>query len=119
MVTDGNRRALAGVLFLASVDASYNAYSALNSSPQTTELFAAEREQTLMKYVWIGNGAALFLGGFSSMIARSWWPLGGTVFVMAQMHWLYKHAAACGKKKAGKADTSSTSSSEVVGSWRA
>lgn len=96
----GSSRALAGVLFLAAVDAAYNAYGAINSSPQTTELFAAERERTLMKYVWTAGGISMLLGFLGSWVARSLWPILGASLVVVMMHGLYRHAARCGRDAA-------------------
>lgn len=93
----GNRRALAGIAFLAAADAAYNAYGATNSSPQTTELFAGEREQTLMKWVRLGGAQALGLTLIATWISRSLWPLIGGALVTAIMHTMYRHAAAAGR----------------------
>lgn len=81
-------------------DLAYNLYSATNSSPQTTELFAGEREVTLWKYVVIGHVQALALGVFGSILDRSPWPLFGTVTIGGVMHCMYKHAVKAGKKQA-------------------
>lgn len=81
------------VLYMVTVDASLNVFSAQNSSPQTTELFAKDRKATLMKYVWIGDATTLALGIFASVIAGSYWPLLGAVTVAVFMHFLYVHAA--------------------------
>jgi len=43
------------VLFGVAADLVYNVFSATNSSPQTTELFAADRAATLWKYVKLGG----------------------------------------------------------------
>lgn len=93
----GTNRELAGILFLAAVGEAYQAYGTLNSSPQTTELFAGSREKTLMKYVMVGHGSALFFGSIASWVARSLWPIAGTAIVIVQMEWIYKHAARAGK----------------------
>ena len=94
---NANRHALAGILFLAACNEALQAYGTFNSSPQTTELFAAAREGTLMKWVRIGSLNALAFGSFGAWIARSVWPLVGTLVVIAEMEFLYRHAAKCGK----------------------
>lgn len=94
----GNRRALAGILFLAAAGEAYQAYGSINSSPQTTELFAGEREKTLMKYVRIGDWTAIVLAALASLLSRSVWPIIGAALVVVQMHWLYVYAARCGKR---------------------
>ena len=53
----------AAALFGIYADLAFNIYSATNSSPQTTELFAGDRADTLMKWVWVGGGAVLVFGG--------------------------------------------------------
>lgn len=77
-------------------DLAFNAYSALNSSPQTTELFAAEREETLMKYVLIADAVVLAFGILGSLLGQNPWPFIGAGVVMAGMHLLYVHAAKSG-----------------------
>src|SRR6266542_1301910 len=85
-------------LFGIYADLAYNTYSATNSSPQTTELFAGERERTLWKYVRIGHAQALAIGIFGSILARRLWPLFGTVVVGVIMHGMYAHAVRVGKR---------------------
>jgi hypothetical protein len=96
-----DERVLAGAtaagLFGIYADLAYNTYSATNSSPQTTELFSGEREQTLWKYVLIGHAQALAIGVFGTILSRKAWPLIGTVTVGAVMHAMYRHAMNAGK----------------------
>ena len=51
-------------LFGIYADLAYTLYGATNSSPQTTELFAADRAKTLSKYVYLGHAQALGYGLF-------------------------------------------------------
>lgn len=92
---------VAAVLFLAAADAAYNAYSATNSSPQTTELFAGEREHTLMKYVKLGHVQVVGIVGFAAFVANkqglAMWPILGGGAVMIAMHAMYAHALKAGK----------------------
>ena len=103
----GANAGVAAVLFLASADAAYNAYSATNSSPQTTELFAADREQTLMKYVKLGHVQVAAIVGFAAFIAHkqglAMWPILGGGSVALAMHLMYGHALKAGKGDAGQA----------------
>jgi hypothetical protein len=99
----GGNAGVAAVLFLAAADAAYNAYSATNSSPQTTELFAADRSHTLWKYVKLGHVQVAGIVGFAAFIANkqglAMWPiLGGGVVALA-MHGMYAHALSSGKAK--------------------
>lgn len=82
----------AGIAFLAACDVAFNAYSASCSSPQTTELFAEDREETLMHWTLIADGTAVGFGVLGSVIGGSWWPLIGALLVVAMMHYYYKHA---------------------------
>lgn len=72
-------------------------FSTLNSSPQTTELFAEDREDTLMHWVLIGDGVALGGGLAGTIFAGNPWPLIGAGTVMIGMHFLYRHAVARGQ----------------------
>lgn len=67
-------------------------FSTVNSSPQTTELFAAEREESLM--YWVKVGAAVGIGGglLASVLSRKPWPLVATVVVSLGMLQMYRHA---------------------------
>ena len=82
----------AGIAFLAACDVAFNAYSASCSSPQTTELFAEDRQDTLEHWTWIADGTAVGFGVLGSVIGGSWWPLIGAVIVVVMMHYYYRHA---------------------------
>lgn len=102
-MADNNTRVRAGtaaISFGIYADLAYNLYSATNSSPQTTELFAGERSKTLWKYVLIGHGQAIGLGIFGSILDRSFWPLFGTLSIGAVMHGMYAHALKAGRSAA-------------------
>jgi len=99
----GGNAGVAAVLFLAAADAAYNAYSATNSSPQTTELFAADRSHTLWKYVKLGHVQVAGIVGFAAFIANKQglaiWPILGGGAVALAMHGMYSHALTAGKQK--------------------
>ena len=103
----GGNAGVAAVRFLAAADAAYNAYSATNSSPQTTELFAGDRADTLWKYVKLGHVQVAGIVGFAAFIASkqglAWWPILGGGVVAIAMHGMYSHALNAGKGDAGKA----------------
>lgn len=67
-------------------------FSTLNSSPQTTELFAGERESSLM--FWVAIGAAVGVGGglVGTLMSGKLWPLVATVAVSGGMFYMYRHA---------------------------
>jgi hypothetical protein len=92
--------AAAATLFGVYADLAYNTYSATNSSPQTTELFAGERSDTLWKYVVIGHVQAVGIGLFGSILSKKIWPLFGTLAVGIIMHCMYGHALKRGRAQA-------------------
>lgn len=94
-------QAVGAVLYLVAVDASFNAYSSINSSPWTYENMSGDGDKASSgsKYVWMANGAAVVLGAFATILAKSFWPLAGSVTVAALMHMLYRHAMSTGSKE--------------------
>lgn len=90
----------AALAFGVYADLAYNTYSATNSSPQTTELFAGEREDTLIKYVTLGHCQVAALGLFGAFLDKSVWPLVGAGSVAIIMHLMYAHALAAGQSQA-------------------
>lgn len=89
-----------GVQFGVYAALGYDVMSATNSSPQTTELFASDRSDTLMKWVRIGGIQGLALGLFGSYLEKSMWPLIGTTVAMGIMYAEYVHANASGQAMA-------------------
>src|SRR5438552_2375575 len=75
-------------------------FSTLNSSPQTTELFADDREDSLMHWVLIGSGVALAGGVYGMVLSKTRWPLIGAAIVTAGMYLAYQHAVKRGKGQA-------------------
>lgn len=84
--------ALVGIYATFALDV----FSTLNSSPQTTELFADDREDSLMHWVMIGGAVAVAGGVAGSVMADNLWPLVGAVAVAGGMVFAYKHAVARG-----------------------
>jgi hypothetical protein len=82
----------AALLFGVWAAVALDVYSTLNSSPQTTELFAKDRQDSLMHWVWIGDAVAVIAGLIWSLLSKSPWPLVGTASVAAGMHYAYTHA---------------------------
>jgi K+-transporting ATPase A subunit len=87
-----------GVAFLVSAGIVYEIIAAVNSSPQTTEINAAKRAPTLMKWVHIGVVQSfLFV-----MVAAALDPkhrsaiLVGGFLAMGLMYGQYVHAKRCG-----------------------
>lgn len=99
-----DQRALVGgaaaIGFGVYADLAYNVYSATNSSPQTTELFAGQRAETLWKYVKLGDAQVAALAGVGAYLAGpSLWiyPVLGGAAVMVMMHLMYSHALKAGQ----------------------
>ena len=89
-----------GIAFLVSAGIEYEIIAAACSSPQTTEINASTRADTLMKWVHIG---LLQAAGF--VIVAAWWDkrhraaiITGGGLAAALMYYQYDHA-----KKAGLA----------------
>lgn len=78
-------------------------FSTLNSSPQTTELFARDRERSLMHWVLIGDGVAIGGGAVATYLSKRPWPLLGAAAVALGMHYLYRHAVQRGTDDSGAA----------------
>ena len=95
------------IAFGVACDLTYTVFGATNSSPQTTELFAGDRADTLWKYVKLGHVQVAGIVGFAAFIASkqglAWWPLLGGGVVAVAMHGMYSHALKSGKGDAGKA----------------
>lgn len=87
-------------LFGIYADLAYTLYGATNSSPQTTELFAADRAKTLSKYVYLGHAQALAFGAFGTIVGKTWWPLIATLAVGTSMQIMYMHAIKAGQSQA-------------------
>lgn len=112
-MAEGDRRiraASAAVSFGVYADLAYNLYSATNSSPQTTELFAGDRAKSLWKYVLIGHVQAVALGLFGSILDRTLWPIFGTLTIGGVMHGMYYHALRKGAGVAPPANADNVSS---------
>ena len=97
--TAGTGHALDAVAFGVAADLVYNIYSATNSSPQTTELFAQDRAATLWKYVRLGGGQSVILVGIMAYRGRTIWPILGGGLAGIMMHLMYSHALSSGGGK--------------------
>jgi hypothetical protein len=91
------------ILFGVACDVTYTVFSATNSSPQTTELFSADRSRTLWKYVRLGALQTGIIIGVMAVAASTdggmrlaAWPLAGGALVGGMMYMMYSHALAAG-----------------------
>lgn len=84
----------------------YDIISATNSSPQTTEINAAKRADTLMKWVKLGLAqAALFVSIGVVLDKRRWPPLVGGLTAGALLWFQYEHAKQAGLESENKTPT--------------
>jgi len=108
-----------GVAFLVSAGIVYEIIAAACSSPQTTEINAATRAGTLMKWVHLGVGqAALFI------IIAAWLDrehrkaiLGGGTTAAALMYVQYAHAKKAGLRNPGPSTEQTSTPGRPAGSW--
>ena len=97
----------------------YDVISATNSSPQTTEINAAARADTLMKWVKLGIAqGALFvgIGAFIERPGKRWRPLLGGGLAAILLWVQYQHAKNAGLANGG-APTEKYGSNGVRASW--
>lgn len=94
------------ILFGVYVDASFNVYSSLTSSPWTFENFSKDKDRaaSCRRYVMMANAAALALGLFGTIVAHTLWPLAGSVVVVVGMYAVYHKAIAKGEKAGAAGD---------------
>ena len=98
MAEPGNG-SLAAILVGVWATFALDVFSTLNSSPQTTELFAGDREDSLMHWVLIGTAVGVGGGAVATVMIGKPWPLVATVLVSGGMYVTYKHAVKRGKDK--------------------
>jgi len=87
-----------GTAFIVAGGVVYEIIAANCSSPQTTELNASTRADTLMKWVNLGMVQAAVFIGVAMLIDRKhrWAILGGGLTAGVFMYGLYGHAKASG-----------------------
>lgn len=80
----------------------YDIISATNSSPQTTEINAAARAETLMKWVYIGLAQAAGFALIGALLDRRRWPpIVGAGIAGALLWAQYVHARNAGLANGG------------------
>lgn len=92
-----------GIAFLVGGGIVYEIVAANVSSPQTTELNASARAETLMKWVHLGMAqSAVFVAAAAILDGAHRAPiLAGGVLAMVLMEGLYLHAKAAGLANGG------------------
>ena len=92
------------VEFMVAAGLVFEVIAAACSSPQTTELNASARADTLMKWVMIGMiMSAVFVLVAAAMSPKKWPPLLGGGMAGAMMWTAYAHAKSAGLKNGGPA----------------
>lgn len=87
----------AGVAFLVSAAVVYDIVAATNSSPQTTEINAAARAPTLMKWVKIGMWQAVAFVVLAAIFDKQRYAILAGGLLAAVLLWVqYVHACNCG-----------------------
>lgn len=95
------------ITFMVAAGLVYEIIAAACSSPQTTEINASTRADTLMKWVLIGMAQAVVFVLIATAMDRKRWPslLGGGL--AGAMLWTsYAHAKSAGLKNGGPATES-------------
>lgn len=100
-----------GIAFLVSAGIVYEIIAAACSSPQTAEINAASRADTLMKWVYIGLAqSALFIGLAAFFDRKNAKAIIFGGITAAGLMWIqYRHALSCGLQSDAPS-TESTSS---------
>lgn len=104
----------AASLFGIYADLAMNIASATNSSPQTTELFAGDRSETLWKWVKIGGITAIGFGALASIWAGTPIPLIATLVVGGVMGIMYKYALKWGQSNDNPSYSSSNKTLRAI-----
>lgn len=92
----------AAVTFMVSAGLVYEIIAAACSSPQTTEINAGKRADTLMKWVYMGLGqAALFVAVAAYLSPEPWAAIAGGGTAAVLMLGQYVHAKQSGLQNGG------------------
>jgi hypothetical protein len=112
-------RSESGVAFLVSAGIVYEIIAAACSSPQTTEINAATRADTLMKWVHLGIGqAAIFIAIAAYIDAKHRGAiLGGGITAGALMYVQYAHAKRAGLRSGGPGTEGQGDGSRGFSGW--
>lgn len=101
----GQARVAAAILFIQSSTNAMDVFSALNSSPWTSESFGADpdKAKSCRRYVYHSLGVTAFYSFSAAALALSMWPIYGWAIAAAYMWVLYDKAL---KKAAASGSTS-------------
>jgi hypothetical protein len=91
------------VEFMVAAGLVFEIIAAACSSPQTTELNAAARADTLMKWVLIGMAMSFVFVAIAALMSKEkWQPLFGGALAGLLMWCAYAHAKAAGLRNGGQ-----------------
>lgn len=90
----GTAHAAAALLFMTAVMTTLDAYSTFQSSPWTVENFGGDQAKMRACREYLGHavGFSMVYSVASSLIARSPWPVVGSVISNGYLIWLYRRA---------------------------
>lgn len=91
----------AAILFGVWATFALDMFGSTNSSPQTTEINAGRRAETLMKWVYIGDAFAIGGGAIASVMSKSMVPIIATTTVSLVFTAMYIHARNAGLANGG------------------
>lgn len=93
-LSGGSAKAVAALLFMTAVMTTLDAYSTFQSSPWTVENFGGDptKMKACKEYLAHAVGFSMVYSIASSLIARSPWPVLGSVVSNGYLIWLYKRA---------------------------
>ena len=88
------RKVGAALMFMGAGTNVYDAFSAVMSSPWSTEKFTNDPEEERMAKEYVTHGLVIsgLYAALGSWLAKSWWPLVGAAGVAVYMTWLYARA---------------------------
>jgi len=88
------RNTTGAILMLGAATNAYDAFSAVMSSPWSTEKFSQGSEEQAMARTYVRHAIVISAAyaGASALLARSLWPIIGAAGVSAYLYWLYQRA---------------------------
>ncbi len=94
MVGGGDRRALAAILLMGASTNAYDAYSAVMSSPWTTQKLSANPEDAAAARFYVKQAIVMSMAYSiaAGVIAHSAWPVVGGLAANGYMFYLYERA---------------------------
>lgn len=113
-------RAVAALLFMTSAMTTLDAYSTLNSSPWTSENFGADAAKAKSCREYVGH-AVVFSSVYavaSAFLAKSWWPVVGSVAANVYLIWLYERALRRGARAGTSGWGQAATGSAAFMNWR-